>query len=52
MILPNGVQEVQRSDYDRLADRANWSTLKFMGRSTAHYHHRLIAPNEGDTSAK
>jgi exodeoxyribonuclease VIII len=32
------------------APGVNWSTLKEMGRSPAHYHHRLITPRD-DTSA-
>ncbi len=52
MILPNGIHETTREDYDRLEDRANWSTLKNMGRSPLHYRHHLLAPKAGDTDAK
>lgn len=52
MILPNGIHETTREDYDRLEDRANWSTLKFLGRSPLHYRHNILAPKDSDTAAK
>jgi hypothetical protein len=41
----NGVHFIEREEYDRLA-RVNWSTLKHIGRSPAHYHAALTAPQK------
>lgn len=43
------VSSMPRAEYDRV-NRVNWSTLKHMARSPAHYHHRLTAKHE-DTDA-
>jgi hypothetical protein len=42
---------VTREEYDAL-DRVNISTLKWMGRSPAHYNHHKKNKDEGDTDAK
>jgi hypothetical protein len=42
--------DMTRAQYDALTDRENWSRLKNMGRSPAHYRHALLEPRE-DTSA-
>ncbi len=52
MILPNGVHNIPREDYDRLEDRANWSTIKHLGKSPLHYRHNILAPKDADTDAK
>lgn len=45
-IYPN----MTRAQYDELVDRENYSRLKSMGRSPAHYRHALLQPRE-DTPA-
>lgn len=52
MILPNGLHDISRETYDHLENRVNWSTLKFMAKSPAHYRHQILAPKSGDTDAK
>ena len=50
MTLPNGIHyDVPREDYDRI-DRMNWSRLKVLGRSPAHFRHALLNGRE-DTNA-
>lgn len=39
-----------REQYDALDERENWSRLKNLGRSPAHYRHALLQPRE-DTEA-
>lgn len=39
-----------REQYDALVDRENWSRLKNLGRSPAHYRHALLEPRK-DTAA-
>ncbi len=51
MTTTNGVHDVSRDDYDRL-DRVNWSTLKHMGKSPAHYRRMALDRQAGDTDAK
>lgn len=46
--LPS-VVDMPREQYDRL-DRVNWSSLKWIGKSPAHYRHNLLTPFE-DTDA-
>lgn len=45
----NGVHFIEREEYERLP-RVNWSTLKWMGTSPAHYHQMLLEQAE-DTDA-
>lgn len=45
----SGVQRMSRDQYDKL-ERVNWSTLKHMDRSPAHYLHAVTAVRE-DTDA-
>jgi hypothetical protein len=47
--MDNGVVDMSREQYERQA-RVNWSTLKALGRSPAHYRHLLLKPRE-DTPA-
>jgi hypothetical protein len=49
MKLPDGIHRISREDYNGL-DRVNWSTLKHMEKSPAHYHHALLNPPK-DTDA-
>lgn len=49
--LTDGVHEVPRGEYNRL-DRVNWSTLKHIGKSPAHYRHHLVTPDDGDTDGR
>lgn len=49
--LPNGVHfDVPREDYDAI-DAVNWSRLKMIGKSPAHYRHNLLTPSK-DTDAR
>lgn len=50
LIKPDGLHQLQRKDYDAI-ERVNFSTLKAMAKSPAHYRHGLVAPPE-DTDAK
>lgn len=45
-----GIHRIAREQYDRL-DRVNWSTLKLLAKSPAHYRHRLFGQDE-DTDGK
>lgn len=45
----NGVHSISREDYDKLA-RENWSKLKLLSRSPAHYRHNLLVKRK-DTDA-
>lgn len=49
--LGTGVHALPRDEYDRLG-RVNFSTLKWMGKSPAHYLYRLTTPDEKDTAAR
>lgn len=40
---PNGVHFIERGEYDRLP-RVNWSKLKWLDTSPAHYHSALLEP--------
>lgn len=42
--------DMTREQYDALVERENWSRLKIMGRSPAHYRHALLEPRK-DTAA-
>ena len=42
--------DMTREQYDALVERENWSRLKNMARSPAHYRHALLEPRE-DTPA-
>src|SRR4029077_6500729 len=44
------IVSMSRAEYDRL-DRVNWSSLKLMARSPAHYRQALIEP-PADTDEK
>jgi hypothetical protein len=44
------VLHLSRDEYDRL-QRVNWSTLKVLAKSPAHYRHQLLAKND-DTDAR
>lgn len=49
--LKDGIYpSMTREQYDALVGRENWSRLKNLGRSPAHYRHALLEPRE-DTSA-
>jgi exodeoxyribonuclease VIII len=50
MNFPDGIHQLDRERYDRL-ERVNWSTLKWMARSPAHYRHALT-DSFRDTDAK
>lgn len=51
MIPKDGIYpNMTREQYDALGERENWSRLKNLGRSPAHYRHALLEPRE-DTSA-
>ena len=39
------------AEYARI-EAVNWSTLKLMGRSPAHYHHALLQPQEDTTALR
>lgn len=40
LVLPDGLHNLTRDEYDRV-DRVNFSTIKFMERSPAHYRYNL-----------
>lgn len=42
---------MQREEYDAI-DAVNWSTLKLMGKSPAHYLHKMTAAETDDTDAR
>lgn len=44
------ILELSRQEYDAL-DAVNWSTLKHLLRSPAHYREALLKRNQGDTDA-
>lgn len=46
MTFPDGVHQMPREHYDQLDDRINWSKLKILGKSPAHYRHSLLAEQE------
>lgn len=46
----DGVHELSREDYDNLSERVNWSKLKWLFKSPAHYRHALLSKQE-DTDA-
>ena len=46
----NGISNITREQYDRVT-RVNWSTLKLMGKSPAHYRERLEHPPGPDSDA-
>ncbi len=50
--LPDGVHALSREEYDAITDRVNFSTLKWMEKSPAHYHHQLTARDDKDTDAR
>ncbi len=52
MKLPDGIHDLSRSEYDAITDRVNWSSLKVIGISPAHYRDRLINGDSGDTDAR
>lgn len=43
--------DMSRDDYDRRGE-VNWSTLKLLAKSPAHYHAALLAPVSEDTDAR
>ncbi len=45
------IHSMPRGEYDAMRDRVNFSSLKHMGRSPAHYKHALEHPSE-DTDAR
>ncbi len=52
MIDPgNGIHTLSREEYDAL-ERINFSTLKFFGKSPAHYQHRMEEGDGEDTDAR
>lgn len=48
--MSDGVHNMSRSEYDAL-DRVNWSSLKRIGDSPAHYRHAMTYRDDGDTDA-
>lgn len=48
--MQNGIHNLTREQYDEIADRENFSKLKNLARSPAHYRQALIEPAE-DTDA-
>lgn len=42
---------MQREEYDAI-DAVNWSTLKLLGKSPAHYLHNIVSPSTDDTDAR
>lgn len=48
---PEIIFNMPRAEYDRRGE-VNWSTLKLMMKSPAHYHASLIAPVAPDTDAR
>lgn len=50
--LPDGVHDLSREEYDALPERVNFSTLKWMERSPAHYLHQLTVRDDKDTDAR
>lgn len=50
-VQDKGVMFIPRAEYDALPDRVNFSVLKHMGKSPAHYLHALLNKDE-DTDAK
>lgn len=47
-----GIYDMQREDYDRLSGFVNWSTLKHMAKSPAHYRQALMTPPQDTDSLK
>lgn len=47
------ISQISRAEYDRI-DAVNWSTLKHIAKSPAHYRHALLTrhSSEGDTTAR
>ncbi len=41
-----------RAEYDRQSARTNWSRLKLLGRSPAHYRHAMVTGDSGDSPAR
>ena len=39
------IRDLPREDYDKL-QRVNWSRLKILGRSAAHFRHNMLTPSE------
>lgn len=51
LTIPGIHRNLPRETYDALAPRVNFSTLKAMAKSAAHYQHGLLNPSE-DTPAR
>jgi hypothetical protein len=45
------ILNLSRAEYDKLSDRVNFSTLKLMGKSPAHYRDRIQNPPGPDSDA-
>lgn len=45
------VSRITRAEYDAITDRVNFSTLKLMGKSPAHYRDRILNPPGPDSDA-
>lgn len=54
MKLSDGIHQLSREQYDAITDRTNWSLLKFMAKSPAHYRQALLerGTGKGDTAAR
>ncbi len=51
-VTPNGIYpRMSRAEYDALL-RTNWSRLKTLGKSPAHFRHEFFAKDSPDTSTK
>lgn len=46
-----GLIRLSREDYDAITDRANYSTIKHLHRSPAHYRHAVTTREDRDTAA-
>jgi hypothetical protein len=51
MTYANGLQHIPFAEYQRIP-RVNWSTLREMGKSPAHYRAKLLQSIDEDTDAK
>lgn len=50
--MDDGIHMISRKTYDGITDRVNWSTLKLMEKSPAHYRDALTNGNKDSDSKK